>query len=217
MVLPANALTISVSGTITVASGGSLYSVGQPVTIVFTTVPSLGLPNGYNDSSLSSWAGGWAADPDPGIPVWSNITVSGTTGIWNDALLQTESQSNLFVNRAINMVGLNSGNVNPTVGLNLFTAGIELGSFGGELSFLPGALPAWPGFASGTAENVLPASGTYLTTPLVDFNLFFRDGSVYTLGDNVSGLSVTIDSIPEPTVSGLAIIGLAVAGFRRRR
>ena len=204
-------VTISISGTIASANDGSLYSVGQPVQITFTTLPTLGLSD---FDIIPLWQGGFW-EPETGGPIWSSVTVSGTTGVWEQPFHENDESflyvnPFLYVNRPIDMIGVLAGGW--TDGVNLFAGGVEMEWVGGELSFADGVIPEWSG--ADMVENLFPASGTYAASPLTDFNLAFLDGSYYTLGES---LLVTITNVPEPASAGMLLLGFGIAGVRRRR
>jgi hypothetical protein len=219
--LTANGATITVSGLVTNADGGSLYTIGQSVEIVFTTATSMGLPNWFDTSGVSSWAGSYASHPVSGVDVWSNITVSATVGTWHESAIEAHSGDYLLVNRALDMISLNSSSTVPITGvqngLGLFNSGIELVYISSEVTLPSGALPSWPGAANSFVDNILPNPGSYLATPLTFFRLAFSDGSFYDVGDGADSLNVTVASIPEPSSAMLICVATSALFLRRRK
>lgn len=78
------AVVFSVETTIIDVSGGA-FSLGEAVTLTFTTRDGLGAPNFRNDADIAYWTHDSTDPGDPlNLPLWADVTVSGATGSFDE-------------------------------------------------------------------------------------------------------------------------------------
>lgn len=207
---PATAATITANVTITVASaGGTGFTVGNTFDLIFTTLPGLGLPNNGDDADVSLWEHNNDGQP----AIWSTITGGPLTGTWTDTPLGTDPYSYLYAYRNVNTLTLIAA-TDSTDGTGLFAGSEELNYLIISVGLDSGVLPAWPGAGLGTADAVLPSSGTVIPTVLL-FGNIATDNHLYGYSFNVN--SLTFGAVPEPSRALLLLGGLMGMALRRRR
>ncbi len=213
------AVNFTVDLTITSADG-SAFSIGENVSVTLTTIDGLGAPNKQNDGGGVDWD---YTQPgaDPGVPLFSNISITGTSGAFDFNFV--EKHSNIRAGDSVGVSGtqdrfflyLDEAQAN---GFNLFRNGEELNYF--DFRVDPASLVSvvYASNPGATPENTF-VNGTYeFTDATVNAVYFYTDGYSNEYIGTATALTVT-GAVPEPAATPIitALAALAYACQRRRR
>jgi hypothetical protein len=190
-------------------NGGSAFTIGESVTVSFTTISGLGVPNIDNSTTTVEWyRTNDNTDPAFGTPFWSNVTVTGATGSYSATTSEHVSQLQSGDKRDAFYAAVWE---NVDNGFGLFRGGEEINFI--DAFVQPSSLvdAVYNGDSSVTPETTF-LNGVYDISGATKAELFiYTDGYSKEYIATINTVTITGAVIPEPAAA--LPLGFVVLGY----